>query len=193
MDFILSLDHQLFKLINSTLAHPALDLVMPAITDLHKRPLFAVLIVLLLIGALVFKFKKRALVPFLGLILCLGTSDMFGNHMIKKNVKRLRPGDQIEVNAIVRSSYAGTSFISNHATNTFAAATYLRFLFPAGAIFFYGIAALIAFSRVYVGVHFPLDVFCGALIGVFWGWVYSKILYSHYLQKYWNPKMLGSV
>lgn len=58
------------------------------------------------------------------------------------------------------------SFPSGHATVGFACATTLALAVPRLRIPLYALAALISFSRVYVGVHYPLDVLAGAVLGV---------------------------
>lgn len=58
------------------------------------------------------------------------------------------------------------SFPSGHATSAFAAATVLAWCEPRGRVWFYVLAAAIAFSRVYLGVHWPSDVLAGALLGI---------------------------
>jgi undecaprenyl-diphosphatase len=58
------------------------------------------------------------------------------------------------------------SFPSGHAATSFACAATLAWLTPLSPIALYALAALIAYSRVYVGVHYPLDVIGGAALGL---------------------------
>jgi undecaprenyl-diphosphatase len=99
----------------------------------------------------------------------VGLCDAVAYRFIKPNVKRLRPADS-GVSVTLRTRRAGTyGFPSNHAGNAFAAATVLGLaeppvLWPALAA-----AALVAYSRVYVGVHFPADAAAGTLLGLLIG------------------------
>jgi undecaprenyl-diphosphatase len=65
----------------------------------------------------------------------------------------------------LRSAHDG-AFPSGHAATSFAGATLLSFAFPKLAPYLYVLAAAVAFSRVYVGVHYPLDIVGGAVLGV---------------------------
>ena len=58
------------------------------------------------------------------------------------------------------------SFPSGHSATSFACATTLALAFPRLAVPLYVLAAAIAYSRVYVGVHYPLDVLGGAVLGI---------------------------
>jgi membrane-associated phospholipid phosphatase len=70
-----------------------------------------------------------------------------------------------EPDALVRVPLDG-SFPSGHAATSFAGATILAFAFPCLAPLLYVLAAAVAFSRVYVGVHYPLDILGGAVLGI---------------------------
>jgi undecaprenyl-diphosphatase len=82
--------------------------------------------------------------------------------IVKAAVGEKRPNDPGPLITIPHSH----SFPSGHTATSFAGATALSLLYPRGAPAFYVLAAAIAYSRLYVGVHFPLDVLGGVVIGV---------------------------
>ena len=85
---------------------------------------------------------------------------------LKALVDRPRPPLRYpEPEPLVRTPHDG-SFPSGHAATSFAAATIMSFAFPRLAPFLFVLAALVAWSRVYVGVHYPLDIIGGAILGV---------------------------
>lgn len=91
---------------------------------------------------------------------------------VKVGVERPRPTKTIpEADPLLGAS--GWSFPSGHAATAFAGAVALTYLWREGAPFFFLLAAAIAFSRVYVGVHYPGDVIAGAALGAVVGlaWV----------------------
>lgn len=170
------LDVFIFQFVNQKMSNTFFDSFFPAITDLHKNYFFT--------GAvLIFFFylfqknnsKKKALTALLFLILSFAFSDGTGSLFFKKTFQRPRPPDTVEAHAIVRSSYGGYSFISNHASNNFNIAYYVSALFPPAAPYIYTVATLVAFSRVYNGVHFPFDVIFGGLYGTLCGWIFVQL------------------
>ncbi len=165
-----NLDRSLLYLINTLGSTHWLDLFFPAVTDLHKSPYFALLVVPLFLGLFLWHYKKKGLWIFLGLILCLGLTDFTGGQ-IKKAVGRPRPGDTADVGVTVRSAYGGFSFPSNHASNLFALATYSSYFVPQLSWPTFMIASLVAYSRVYNGVHYPSDVLFGAFLGILIGYL----------------------
>jgi undecaprenyl-diphosphatase len=76
-------------------------------------------------------------------------------------------------------------FISSHATNAFALATFLSLLFrkPGFTIFMFTWAAVVSYSRIYLGLHYPADILGGALLGVLIS-LLIFILYKRLTNKY---------
>lgn len=95
----------------------------------------------------------------------MALADSTSYYLIKNNVQRDRP-ERVMTNVQLRThSHSGYSFPSNHAANIFAGALVIRYMYPHLRSLVYIIAILIAYSRIYVGVHFPLDVIGGAVVG----------------------------
>ena len=123
------------------------------------------------------------LAGYLFIITCLLIlfTDQLTN-LFKVQVGRLRPCYDTEIKSLVRlvkPTCGGLfSFFSGHASNSFALAVFygsiLRLYFKFMPFVLLFIAALIAYSRVYIGVHFPLDIFCGAIVGSLIGWGFFK-------------------
>lgn len=92
------------------------------------------------------------------------------NQFLKNIACRARPGAPEAGSFFTNfpcfpAPYADTSFPSGHATTAFAAAVLLGLWYPRWAGAFFGLACLVAISRVVLGSHFPSDVLAGALLG----------------------------
>lgn len=114
--------------------------------------------------AFVYWRRLSGFIIFLGLLTTLGVSDLIGGR-IKHTVMRPRPFETA-IEAVQRSGAGGYSFPSNHALNIFCTAMFLGYFFPKWRIPFFIFATLVALSRVYNGVHYPSDIFFGAVLGM---------------------------
>jgi undecaprenyl-diphosphatase len=182
------LDQNIFYFINSTLSNGFFDQIMPTLTDLHKEPFAQYCLVPLLLLFWFYKEKSRMLPLLLGLVITVGATDFACYRLLKPSFKRQRP-PAIESTINIRTDrYAGYSFPSSHAANNFAFATYLSLCYPALTPFLVLIATFGAFSRVYVGVHYPLDVLAGALVGCFFGLFFFRLFVIILKEKFIKPK-----
>jgi membrane-associated phospholipid phosphatase len=170
MDSIIGFDQHVFLWIQHHCSSAFLDQVMPWI---RSKPNWYPLYVILAI--LIFRFFKiNAVKIIVVVVICVGISDLIGSVIIKPAVKRLRPCDDPvvsqEFTPKIKCGNRGYSFTSNHASNHFALAFSLALFFKKNKRLFLWLgglwAGLIAFAQVYVGVHYPLDVICGALTGI---------------------------
>lgn len=171
-EWFLGIDYWIFEKINHAGAFSLGDSFFPFITDLHKFKYFAFLVVPPLIFLFFRKFKKIGLLLFFNLLLAMGCNDFVGS-VVKNAVLRPRPFQNSEISATQKSPAGSKSFYSNHASNMFTFATYTSRFFPTATIPLYTLAAVVCYSRVYNGVHYPSDVLAGALAGTFWGLLFS--------------------
>lgn len=161
-DMFIAWDQRAFHLINGTWHHPVLDVLFPFITDpAHFTPLLTAVALTLLVWG---NGRVRRFVCIAGLGLLV--ADAVSTYLFKYTFLRARPCTILEGVRLLAGCTASPSFPSNHAVNVSTLATlvalYIRPLWmPAAAT-----ALLVAYSRVYVGVHYPLDVLAGCLLGV---------------------------
>lgn len=186
MDFLLQLDKEWLLAINTGCKSAWLDVVCPF---MRKQSNWYVLYAVLLYICYR-KWNRQALWIVLGATFLVLVSDQLSANLIKNTVQRIRPCNEPSLNGIIYNIVGcgkGYSFISAHATNHFAIAVFFSVLFQPTYKWFALIAlvwaALIAFSQVYVGVHYPLDVICGALLGSGLGYIAARII---------NPKLQPS-
>lgn len=137
-----------------------LDMLMPAITFLGNGGWFW--IALTLIGFIPKATRKYAFISAFALICCL----VFGNMILKPLIARIRPYDiQTGVQLLIEKPH-DYAFPSGHTQASFATATAIFFKDKRWGIAALALAALIAFSRLYLFVHYPTDVLAGILFGV---------------------------
>ncbi|KAF0151931.1 MAG: Membrane-associated phospholipid phosphatase [Ignavibacteria bacterium] len=175
MDFLYQLDVTIFYFINDTLSNPAFDKIFPFLTE-PKNWLITYFILFLL---LLIKGGRLGRIAAVMLALLITASDQISSSLLKSLFERVRPCNVLEHVNILVTCTESFSFPSSHAVNNFAAALFFTMIFPKYRFWFFTVAVLQAFSRPYVGVHYPSDVVAGALIGsalgYFFGWLTLKI------------------
>jgi undecaprenyl-diphosphatase len=169
MDFLYSIDLAIFYFINHSLSTGFMDKFFSTITDVNKWYIAYII----LAGIAFFKGGIRGKILVIGLILLILVTDQTGFRILKELFERVRPCRAISDAITPLGCAGGYSFPSNHALNNFAAATFIYRLFPNYKWVVFIVAALIALSRVYLGVHYPSDILVGALIGVAFGYLFS--------------------
>ncbi len=171
-----SFDRVAFGLLNGLWTHPVLDKVMPAFTDLHQVKWFAFGVAPAAVGFWLYKGRKQALRVLIVAAIAVGVCDLLATRVIKPWAARPRP-EYAGIGAIVRGPEHGRyGFPSNHATNAAAAAAVLSVAYPAAGFVFWTIAGLIAYSRVYVGAHYPFDVLAGLVLGGCLSWPWAMLM-----------------
>jgi undecaprenyl-diphosphatase len=177
MEFITALDTALLWHLHNLLQCSLLDAVMPWITALGDHGLIWILLTLIL---LIFKPTRRAGAAMaMAMLLCY----LVGNLGIKPLVARARPYQADPAIALLIPRPDEFSFPSGHTMNSFAAASALASShkkYGWAALF---LALLISFSRLYLMVHYPLDVAAGALLGILSGVLSHHVVESRELSR----------
>jgi len=176
-------DKNLFLLLNGIHA-PWLDPIMAYGTEqLTWIPLY------LLFIYFIYKVEGNKWVYIILLIaFTILLTDQFSASLMKPMIGRLRPCYSESLEGLVHlvGRCGGKyGFISSHAANTFGVASFLFFLLRGrlhyiGWIFLW--SALVSYTRIYLGVHYPLDVFFGALSGIIIGYLVYRLYLLYKLQ-----------
>lgn len=184
LEALLQFDLDLFLKIHRGFSSNFLDWLMPL---MRNRYFWAPLYLFIIIFCIA-EYKKKGLLIIGVLLLTFAIGDLTASRIIKPSVARIRPCNDVRIaQHIVHRVHCGSgySFPSAHATNHFAIAVFLISVFytrwkPIMAI---GLAwaAIISFAQIYVGVHYPLDVLAGTILGVTIGLLTGKLY--HYLEQ----------
>jgi undecaprenyl-diphosphatase len=175
LEKILSIDTELFIFLNS-LGSERYDGLWLIIT---KQTSWIPLFILLLY--LIFKKlgTKQTLYLVLFVTLLLICTDQITN-LFKNGFQRLRPCNNPEINSFIRvvQSRKSYSFFSGHAANTMSVATFLYLIFKKDFNYFWLLflwPLIFAYSRIYLGLHYPLDIFSGYFFGAIMGFLMFKL------------------
>ena len=162
MDAILNFDIEIFRFINTGLTAPFLDSVMVFMTQ-KMNFMGAVIVAAALIWIL---GKRQDRVGLIVLVLLVLMTDLASN-MLKHYFMRVRPCNALDGVRLLVGCGGSFSMTSSHAANIFASMVFLTARYRKFWPVFISIAVIVAYSRVYVGVHYPTDVIVGAALGTF--------------------------
>jgi undecaprenyl-diphosphatase len=133
-------------------------------------------LVWLVVGLVVTLIRRTAPALLLELTLAIVLASFLADHVLKPLVVRERPFVSTPEILVIGSRPGDASFPSGHAANAFAGASVLARRLRAQRVLWWALALVIAYSRVYLGVHYPLDVIAGALLGFVCGTVAGRIV-----------------
>lgn len=168
-------DKKLFLYLNGF--HSSLmDYVMTLFT---LTPIWA-LFYLVILWIIIRKYGKKSILIIVSLFLIILLADQISG-VFKNSVQRLRPSNDPEISLLAHVFFTKGGqfgFVSAHAANAFSFAVFSLLLFQQKiySIFILSWATLIAYTRIYLGLHYPGDILGGALLGSFIGWGIFRLL-----------------
>lgn len=187
LDKLELLDRQLFLAINGWHA-PMFDNLMYYVSKIWVfAPVFAYWLYMVF-----HRYKLKKLLMLLGFLALLVLLTDQTSNLTKHAIKRYRPTHNLEIQSQVHkvNDYKGGlyGFFSGHSTNAFGVAMLLFLIFSKESMLFratfFAWAALTAYSRIYLGVHYPSDIFVGFIVGLFWGYVVYRLIQFTFKQKF---------
>jgi undecaprenyl-diphosphatase len=176
METLIDLDKKLFIYLNGL----HIDWLDPIMLQITKTQFWIPLYLFLIY--LIFKnFSTRGWLILTGAALAILLSDQITSSLMKPYFERLRPSQEPSLQDVIHliNDYKGGlyGFASSHAANTFGTALFVWLLFGKkykGMIFIFLWAALMTYTRIYLGVHYPGDIIVGALVGLLSGFAGFK-------------------
>lgn len=174
MEFIYSFDIRILMWIREYLECKALDNTMKVVSTLGNAGAIWIFIGIILL------FSRRYRGIGITLLLALLITSILGEGIIKNIIQRPRPFVSNPNIKIIIDAPLSYSFPSGHTASSFAAAGVLAKYFKDKKYLFYGFAILMAFSRLYLFVHYPSDIIGGIILGLI-GCQTAIYLYKKYL------------
>lgn len=160
ISLIKTFDSSILFFIKDNMHGPIMDKVMVISTHLGDGGMIWIIIALaLMINK---KYRKIGVMALAALIL----STILGEGILKHGVHRIRPSEDINAINLLITKPLSYSFPSGHTASSFAVAGVLAKYLKKYAVGFFALASLIAFSRLYLYVHYPTDVLAGIVLGV---------------------------
>lgn len=155
-----------FEILNwiATMRTEWLDTLIPIISSFADKGIGWIIVAVLL--TCIPKYRKVGITMGLALIFCL----LLGNLTLKPLFARPRPYSYFPEMTLLVAPLADFSFPSGHTFSSFASATVLFFYHKKLGTATYVFATVIAFTRLYLYVHFPSDILGGIILGVICGW-----------------------